>query len=208
MVSELRGESVIRSSRHSEALGSRAALLFGFVGLMWLVFVLDSIFGGALPITGIIPRSSAGLPGIIEAPFIHANLHHIVANTIPLLILGALILVRGAGEFLMVIQMSMLVGGFGTWLFGAHGAHVGASGIVFGFIGFLLFRSVYDRRLSSFFMTLVVAFLYGGSIALTILPSAGISWTSHAFGFLGGILAARFRYGSRTVPSGLSPARR
>lgn len=173
----------------------RATILFGFVGLMWLVFLIDFVTGSnLLPITGIIPRTSAGLIGIVEAPFIHAGLAHIVANTIPLLILGAIILLRGIGEFLFVTQVSMLVAGFGTWLFGSSGNHIGASGVVFGFLGFLLFRSVYDRRISSFFLTLAVAFLFGGAITHTVLPEAGISWTGHAFGFVGGILAARMRY--------------
>ncbi|HVT04274.1 MAG TPA: rhomboid family intramembrane serine protease [Thermoanaerobaculia bacterium] len=173
----------------------RATILFGFVGLMWLVYFIDLITGSRLlPVTGIIPRTSAGLVGIVEAPFIHGSLGHIVANTIPLLILGGIILLRGIGEFLFVTQMSMLIGGFGTWIFGSSGNHIGASGVVFGFIGFLLFRSVYDRRLSSFVLTLAVAFLFGGAIAHTVLPEAGISWTAHAFGFLGGIVAARLRY--------------
>jgi membrane associated rhomboid family serine protease len=148
---------------------------------------------------GIIPRTWNGLAGILTAPFIHANLEHLLSNTVPLLILGALILLRGVPEFLFVTGASILVGGFGTWLFGGMGAHIGASGVVFGYFGYLVFRTVFDRRISSAVITLAVAGLYASAMAYSLIPAAGISWSGHFFGFVGGVLAARLRYPSRLL---------
>jgi outer membrane protein W len=127
-----------------------------------------------------------------HSPFIHYTFDHLIANTIPLLILGALILLGGAGELVYVVVVTGLISGAGIWLFGAPGTiHVGASGIVFGFIGYLLFRGVFDRRISSILITVLVAILYGGSLLWTLFPQQGISWSGHFFGFIGGFIAAR-----------------
>lgn len=161
---------------------------------MWAA---DAVLPGHLG-HGIVPRTVYGLSGIVMAPFLHANLQHLLANTIPFVILGAVILLRGARAFITVAIVSALIAGLGTWLFGAPGTmHIGASGVVFGFFGYLLFRAAYDRRLSSFLIALVVALLYGGSLLMSIIPAQGISWSGHLFGFLGGVAAARLRYGRR-----------
>lgn len=167
-------------------------LLISFVGVMWLVVAFDWLTGD-LPLGayGIIPRSSSGLAGILAAPFLHGGLEHLLANTIPLVVLGLLILARGANQFLIVGQISILVAGAGTWLFGSSGGHhIGASGIVFGFIGFLLFRSVFDRRASSFVITGIVAIAFGATMLSSLVPAEGISWSGHFFGLVGGIAAA------------------
>jgi membrane associated rhomboid family serine protease len=171
------------------------SLLLGSTASAWAVFLADVVWPGTIG-HGIVPRTAYGLTGIAMAPFIHANLQHLLANTIPFVILGAVILLRGARAFTTVAIVSALIAGFGTWLFGAPGTmHIGASGIVFGFFGYLLFRAAYDRRISSFLIALVVALLYGGSLLASIIPAQGISWTGHLFGFLGGVAAARLRYG-------------
>jgi membrane associated rhomboid family serine protease len=95
-----------------------------------------------------------------------------------------------------VLLASALVAGLGTWLLGTpNSMHIGASGVVFGFFGYLLFRAAYDRRLSSLLIAVVVALLYGASFLTSLMPATGISWTGHLFGFLGGIAAARVRKG-------------
>jgi membrane associated rhomboid family serine protease len=87
------------------------------------------------------------------------------------------------------------VAGAGTWLFGASNTmHIGASGIVFGFFGYLLLRAVYDQRVSSLLIAIVLAVLYGASFLTSLMPAQGVSWSGHVFGFLGGIAAARLRY--------------
>jgi membrane associated rhomboid family serine protease len=181
----------------TDTLKTRAATLGGFAGAMWLVRIVDMIVPapGSVAGYGIIPRTAAGLQGIAVAPLIHLDLEHLAANTIPFLILGALILFRGLFEFLFVLLASALVAGAGTWLFGAGGTqHIGASGIVFGFFGYLVFRTAFDRRWTSAVITLLVAGLYGTAMLYSLVPAAGISWSGHFFGFLGGVIAARLRY--------------
>jgi membrane associated rhomboid family serine protease len=179
---------------------ARATVLGSFVGSMWIVRVLDMFSPAYASVAGhgIIPRTWIGLWGIPVAPFIHGDFEHLIANTIPLVVLGALVLMRGVHELLFVVLMSALVGGAGTWLFGAGNAqHVGASGIVLGLFGYLVFRTAFDWRLSSAIITILVAIGYSTAMASSLIPQQGISWSMHAFGFIGGFLAARMRYASK-----------
>jgi membrane associated rhomboid family serine protease len=180
-----------------DGIKTRAATLGGLIAVMWFLRILDALVPGSGSAAGhgIIPRSWIGLEGIPVAPFIHIDFEHLLANSVPLMILGALVLLRGVMEFLFVVLASVLVGGIGTWLFGAGDAqHVGASGIVFGLFGYLIFRTAFDRRLSSAVITVIVAVAYGTAMAWSIIPEEGISWSGHFFGFIGGLLAARWRY--------------
>lgn len=174
----------------------RIAALAAFVGVMWFVWLLDLAVPGAGSFAGpgIIPRTWPGLRGIAAAPFIHRDLDHLLANSVPILVLGAVILARGVAEFAMVVLVSGLVAGAGTWLFGApNSQHIGASGILFGFFGYLVLRTAFDRRVSSALITIGVAMGYGSAFLYSLVPSGSVSWSGHFFGFLGGILAARIR---------------
>jgi membrane associated rhomboid family serine protease len=181
----------------NDALARRAWVLVAFVGSMWAVRAVDTFRAESIVGYGIIPRTPSHLVGILTAPFIHASWAHLMANTLPLLVLGGLILVGGTGEFVSVTLITMICAGLGTWFFGSMGNHIGASGVVFGYIGYLLLRPAYDRRLWSLVVTLIVIGIYGTTLLLAITPQAGISWSGHAFGFVGGILAARMG-GTRT----------
>ena len=181
---------------------ARATTLGGFLGAMWFVRVLDVLMPGygSAAGHGVVPRTWDGLEGIPVAPFIHADFEHLVANTLPLLILGGLVLLRGVREFLFVVGTSALIGGVGTWLFGTgNSQHIGASGVVFGLFGYLLFRTAFDRRWSSALITVLVAAGYGTAMAWSLVPEDGISWSGHFFGFVGGFLAARWRYPRRSA---------
>lgn len=188
------------------SIRTRVLTLFGVVAVMWFIWFLDAIVPGTVSVAGygIIPRRSFGLQGIPVAPFIHQDLDHLLANTVPFLILGALVMLRGVVEFVFVVIVATFTAGAGTWLFGASGQHIGASGVVFGLFGYLVFRTVFDRRWSSALITLAVAVLYGASMTYGLVPQAQISWSGHFFGFLGGLLAARMRYGNRQ-PRAVSP---
>jgi len=183
--------------RGDDSIKLRVITLACFVGLMWFVRLLDSLTPGwgSAAGNGIVPRSLGGLDGILVAPLIHASFQHLIANTIPLAILGSLVLLRGVSEFLFVVLVSALVGGLGTWIFGTGNAqHIGASGVVFGLFGYLVFRTAFDRKISSAVITLIVAGAYGATMAYGLVPEARISWSGHFFGFIGGVLAARWRY--------------
>lgn len=167
-------------------------ILGGLVAIMWATEILDQlVFGGRLDILGIIPRTFIGLRGIAFAPFLHGSFAHLIGNTIPFLVLGWLIMVRQTSDFIWVTLVVALASGLGTWLLGAPGIHIGASGVVFGYLGYLLLRGFFERRLGSIALSLVVGALYG-SLIWGVLPlQQGISWEGHLFGFLGGVLAAR-----------------
>ncbi len=177
-------------------------LLAVFIGLMWIVRGIDSFLPQGMGMSaagvGIVPRTLGGLYNIPITPFIHADFEHLLSNTIPLLVLGALVLARGVIEFVFVIFVTTFVSGFGTWLFGeGHAQHIGASGIVFGLFGYLVFRTAFDRKISSAVITLAVAIAYGSAMTYSLIPEEHVSWSGHFFGFIGGFAAARLRYPHR-----------
>jgi membrane associated rhomboid family serine protease len=170
----------------------QAAILGGFVATFWMVEICDRVvFGGSLDRFGILPHSLVGLRGILFAPFLHGNFPHLIANTIPFFVLGWLVMLQETRDFFTVTAMTMLVGGLGTWLFGGSSVHIGASGLIYGYLGFLLLRGYFERNFASILLSVIVFSLYGG-IVWGVLPSdPRISWQGHLFGFIGGILAAR-----------------
>ena len=171
---------------------SQIGILAGFVGLMWAVEILDVFLGGALDQFGIIPHSLVGLRGILFAPFLHGGFLHLISNTVPFVILGWLVMLRRTSDFWTVTAVVMLVAGLGTWLFAPPWTvHIGASGVVFGYLGFLLSRGYFERSFGAIALSLVVGLLYGGMIFGVLPGQIGISWQGHLFGFLGGILAAQ-----------------
>ena len=168
------------------------------VGATGTAFVVNGIAGGALMQYGVIPRTLTGLRGILFAPFLHANMQHLIANTIPFLAMGWLVMLRDARHFVPVTLFAMLGSGLMAWLLGAPGSvHIGASGVVFGYFGFLLLGGWYARSVMSIALSILVAVLWGG-LVLGIAPGqVGISWQSHLGGFLAGVLAARRYRGAR-----------
>ncbi len=140
---------------------------------------------------GIFPRSVHGLAGIPLAPFLHGSFGHVISNSIPFLVMGGLIAFRGRQVLLRVSFIVIGVGGSGVWLLGRSAVHIGASGLVFGYFGYLVARGWYERRLGSILLAIVVIILYGGLI-LGVLPARGlVSWEAHLFGLIAGVLAAR-----------------
>ena len=125
--------------------------------VLWLLEVVDQlIFGGRLDALGIQPRTAVGLRGIALAPFLHGGFADLAANTIPFVVLGWLVMLRSTSDFFVVAVVSAAVSGLGVWLFGGSGSvHVGLSGVIFGFLGYLLARGVYERRLSAILLALI-----------------------------------------------------
>jgi membrane associated rhomboid family serine protease len=185
---------------------ARVLLLMVFIGMMWIIRGIDMFvpYGWSSAGVGVVPRTWEGLWNIPIAPFIHEDLDHILSNTVPLLILGALILQRGVMEFVFVVFVTTFVSGFGIWVFGeGHAQHIGASGLVFGFFGYLVFRIAFDRKVSTGLIALAVAIGYGSAMMYSLIPEDHISWSGHFFGFIGGFVAARLRYPHR--PRSVSP---
>ncbi len=183
---------------------AQGAILGAFAALLWVIQIINAAFGGALVNLGIHPRTIAGLWGILFAPFIHASFAHLIANTVPLLVLGWFVMLRQKRDLFTVSAISALVGGLGTWLIApALTVHIGASVLIFGYLGYLLVRGILERRFWPIVGSVITFFLYGGALT-GILPGAiGISWQAHLFGLLGGVLAARLL---RTPPALATPA--
>ncbi len=160
------------------------------VAFMWVVEIIDLVPSTDLDQWGIRPRQLAGLTGVVAAPFLHDGFGHLVSNTIPFLVLGCLIAASGLQRIIQVTVIVAVVAGLGTWLVGpAHTIHIGASGIVFGYLTYLVTRGLFDRRIGLVILGLVVLFFYG-SILWGLLPRPGISWQGHLFGAIGGFFAA------------------
>ncbi len=170
-------------------------IIGGFIVLLWVLELIDQvIFGGGLDGLGVRPRTVAGLWGILWAPFLHGGFTHLIANTGPILILGSIIMLsRPLGDFFKVSFIVLLIAGLGTWLIAPRGqVHLGASGLIFGYFGFLLLAAYFERSCRAIVIALLVLLLYSG-ILWGVLPQGnGISWQTHLFGFIGGGASAYF----------------
>ncbi|WP_067452201.1 rhomboid family intramembrane serine protease [Actinomadura macra] len=185
--------------RRSEGLletGARAltaALLVGGVtAVMWVLELFDVYADDQrLDRLGIQPRDVADLPDIFTAPFMHAGLGHLTANTLPFLVLGFLAAVRGIAKFLAASLIVIVVGGLGVW-FTSSANTLGSSILIFGFFGYLVGRGVFERRLADIAIAVGVVAVYG-TMLLGVIPSdPAISWQGHLFGLIGGVLGAWF----------------
>ena len=160
--------------------------------LMWGSEAVDAIPGVNLDAYGIEPRDPDGLAGIAAAPFLHVGFGHLVGNTIPFVLMGAVIALAGAARVLLVTAIVALVSGLETWLIApADTIHLGASGVVFGYATYLIARGAYSRRPLHLVVGLVVLAVYGTTLLFGLLPTLGVSWQAHLFGAVGGVVAAR-----------------
>lgn len=180
------------SDRANGSLRSKFLFLAVPLLIMWAVECLNFVAGGSLDRFGIVPRSPDGLAGIVFAPFLHASFTHLIANTLPYLTLGWIIVLRRTGDFVWVSLLAALAAGIGTWLVApANTIHIGASGVVFGYLGFLLSRGYFERSLSAILQSILIGVVYGGLLWGMLPGQSGISWQGHMFGFAGGVAAAR-----------------
>ena len=179
-------------SRAVATLKTQVVTVGGGVAAFWGVFAANALSGGFLMQFGVVPRTLVGLRGILFAPFIHGSIEHLVSNTVPFLILGWLVMLRDSRHFLGVTLASMLGAGLMAWLIGApDSVHIGASGVIFGYLGFLMLAGWYERSFLSILLSVGVTALWGGLVFGVLPGQPGISWQGHLGGFLGGVLAAR-----------------
>jgi membrane associated rhomboid family serine protease len=163
----------------------------GFVGVLWVIEIVDAAMNNELDQYGVQPREGEGLLGILFAPVLHGGWGHLSANTVPALVLGFLVLVSGIGRGLEATGVIWLVGGIGVWLVAGSGTvHLGASVLIFGWLVYLMVRGIFTRRAGEIILGMVLFFMYGG-LLLGVLPGQpGVSWQGHLFGAVGGALAA------------------
>ena len=175
------------------------ATIVSFVVLLYIIELFDQLSGHSLDRNGIRPLEADGLWGIIFAPLLHANWQHLAANTVPALILGFLVTLAGMSRFVWATAIIWIVGGFGTWLIGDVGGctletnHIGASGLIFGWLAFLLVFGWFTRHIWQIVTGIVVLIVYGGILwgAVPVLDRCGgVSWQGHLCGAIAGVFAA------------------
>ncbi|MEU6410903.1 rhomboid family intramembrane serine protease [Microbispora sp. NPDC046933] len=172
------------------ALGS-AILMIVLVSVMWAIEIVDYMESGRLDRYGIVAHEPDGLPGILFAPFLHAGFAHLMANSLPLLILGFVAAIRGIGRFLAASLIIILVSGLGVWFTSPPDTlTIGASGLVFGYFGYVVARGLFDRRALDIVLGVVVAVAYYSILWGALPTQPGVSWQGHLFGLIGGVIAA------------------
>lgn len=176
--------------RFSSRAKKRARIVLVIVSLLFIIEIINALTGRSLGQFGIYPRQLHSLPGLLTAPFIHGNLVHLLSNAIPLAIFSFLLLIHGTKRFIAVTLWIVVVGGGLVWLFGRSAMHIGASGVLYGYFGYLLVAGFLSRQFKLLLISLFVMLGYGGMI-WGVLPSRPyISWESHLFGALAGVVAA------------------
>jgi membrane associated rhomboid family serine protease len=161
-----------------------------FVAMLWMIKLTEVYFDIHLTFLGIRPHTLEGLIGIFTGPFIHADFDHLISNTLPLLVVGTGLFYFYKEISYSVIAMIWLFTNFWVWLAARPDFHIGASGLIYGFVCFLFFSGIIRRSKSLLAISMLVTFLYG-SLVWGILPvSQTISWESHLFGSVAGIFAA------------------
>jgi membrane associated rhomboid family serine protease len=184
------------------------AVMVLLLGLLWTLELLDQASGNALDAYGIRAREVDGLPEILSAPFLHAGWQHLAGNSVPFLVLGFLVLLSGMARWLVSTLTSIVSSGLFAWALTPAGTIVlGASGLIFGWLTYLIARGLWSRRPGQVALGLVVLFLYGGLIWGVLPGAAGISWQAHLGGAVGGLLAARHLHRRAARPVAALPPR-
>lgn len=173
------------------------ATIVTFVALLYIIEAFDQVTGDHFEDNGIRPLETDGLMGILFAPLLHANWAHLLANTVPALVLGFLVTLAGMARFVWATAIIWILGGFGTWVIGNVGAppgvdtnHIGASGLIFGWLTFLIVFGFFTRHIWQIVTGIVVLFVYGGVLWGALPGTFGVSWQGHLCGGIAGVVAA------------------
>jgi len=173
---------------------ARTAVTMGlFVLILWIIYFVDTVLlHSALKMRfGIRPRTRFSLGSILISPFLHVNRQHLAANSVPFFVLGSLVMVQGRSAFWLTTAIIIPIAGLGVWIFGKpNTVHMGASGLILGYFGFILASVFFSPDLVAIILALIVAALYIGLITQIVPLKKGVSTTGHLFGFIGGIVAA------------------
>lgn len=161
-----------------------------FVGILWIILIIQNLSELKFFELGILPRHLNGLTGILTAPLIHSNYPHLISNSPTLLILSTGILYFYPSAAPKAFTLIYLLSGGLIWIFARQAWHIGASGLLYGLLGFLFFSGIFRRDRRSIALALLVIFLYGGFVWGILPLSREISWEAHLFGGLSGILAS------------------
>jgi membrane associated rhomboid family serine protease len=177
--------------RTTPRAGAAALIMLGLLAWLWLLEVADTLTGNRLDNLGIHAQEVDGLPGIISAPFLHAGWDHLISNSVPFFVLGFLVLLGGLARWLLSSVISIITSGLAAWLLTPGEVIIlGASGLIFGWLTYLLARGLWSRRPGQVAVAVVVLVFYGGLIFGVLPGQAGVSWQAHLGGAVGGVIAA------------------
>jgi membrane associated rhomboid family serine protease len=174
--------------------------VLAFIGFVWSVFIVGHVLPFRLESFGITPRTLRGLAGIPVAPFLHANLAHLISNTVPLTVL-LLLLAGSRAQSWAISTCIVLLSGALLWMFGRPATHIGASSLIYGLIAYLLVSGITERRIVPMMIAIIVGVLYGSTLASGVLPTSAshISWEGHLFGAIAGGAIAVFMTKDRDI---------
>ncbi|WP_367270697.1 rhomboid family intramembrane serine protease [uncultured Tessaracoccus sp.] len=181
----------------------------GLVAGMWGLEVVDYATLHSLDQFGITPRNFGDFFDIFLAPWLHFGWAHLISNSVPFLVLGTLIYISGRAEYLKTLFVTIVVSGLTVWLLSPTGTNTaGASGVVFGFLTYLLVRGFFTKKIGQILLAVLVFLLYGGVLWGVLPTAAGISWQAHLGGAGGGLLSAWLMHGGNTQPARSTGAQR
>jgi membrane associated rhomboid family serine protease len=188
---QLNEPAVVSRTGTAEPWLARFMPVLAMLAVCWLVFLANTVFWhGHLNQFGIRPRQISGVIGILWAPFLHASFKHLAANSLPLLILGGILCARSKSEFVWVAGAGTVLAGSLTWLLARNAVHIGASGLIFCFFGYLASLAYFKRTIPTLILSLICIVGYGGMLRGLLPTSAQISWEGHLAGLLAGITLA------------------
>jgi membrane associated rhomboid family serine protease len=180
-------KSIGRASNTSQQI----RLVFAIFALISIIEVLNLLSGRMFNQLGNIPRYVPGLKGILLGPLLHGNLQHYFSNIIPLCIFSYLMLQYGLKRYMQITLWILLMTGLLVWLFARPATHIGASGLIYGYFGYLVLAGFLSGKFKLMFISLLVAFFYGGLIWGILPATPFVSWESHLFGFIAGLIGAK-----------------
>ncbi|HDS1721677.1 rhomboid family intramembrane serine protease [Pseudomonas putida] len=168
-------------------IGKRVKVVLGFLAVLIVVQVVNTLTGNSLLQYGLFPRTSSGLQGVLFSPFIHGSVRHLLSNLAPLAVLSWLVMSEGVERYIRVAVLIAVISGLLVWCFGRANLHVGASGLIFGLWTYLLARGWYERSLSSVVIAMFVVVFYSG-LVFGFIPVPGVSFEGHIAGAVAGVL--------------------
>jgi membrane associated rhomboid family serine protease len=168
-----------------------AIVAVAFTVLLYLVELVDVVLPVDLDQSGILARDLSGLDGVLWAPLLHAGWGHLFSNTVPVLIFAFLAMASGIGRWVLVTAIIWVLSGIGVWLVSPEfTVTVGASGVAFGWLAFLLVRGIFNRAIGQILVAVVLLGIWSGMLWGLLPGAAGVSWQGHLFGAVSGVLAA------------------
>jgi membrane associated rhomboid family serine protease len=176
-------------------------IMVGIAAVLWVIQIVNAANNYSLDRFGLRPRRVDGLWGVVTEPFLHASYGHLFSNTIPLIGIGWVLMLSGIRAWLTVSGLVVILGGLATWLVAPSGLIVGASALVFGWLGYLIARAYFSRKLRWIFVAVVVLVFFGTLLG-GLLPSfnSNVSWQAHVCGFAAGVAAGAALHPRRAGP--------